>query len=49
MVGVEVSGSTPSQLLFKSATKKHNGDVTLTAVKSENKLELQQFVRHKEA
>lgn len=38
-----------SQLPFKRATKKHNRDVTLTAMKSENKLDLQHFASHKEA
>lgn len=37
MVVVEVGGPTLSQLPFKRATKKHNRDLTLTAVKSENK------------
>lgn len=49
MVVAEVGGSTPNQLPFKRATKRHDWDVTLTAVKSENKLDLQHFAGHKEA
>lgn len=49
MVGVEVGGPTLSQLLFKRATKKNLRDVSLTAVKSENKSDLQHFGSREEA
>lgn len=47
MVAMEVSGIRVNQFPFKTESKKQNKDMTLTALKSENKSELQHFAGHK--